>query len=111
MKVAENKKYQSKKQKRLFIWTVVAVVLLVAAWNAGTYSRLFGFEPHWVGNNFVFLFPMMIVSMVIVCFTGGLTIINWRQLPNKTINILTVILSFYIISSVIYNSIMLLRQH
>ena len=110
MNVADDKKYQSKKQKRLFIWTLVAVGLFIAAWNADTFSRLFGFEPpHWVGDNFIFLFPVMIASLVILCFTGGLTIINWRQLPNKTINIITVILSFYVISSIAYTCIMLLR--
>ena len=109
--MTDDRSYQSKKQKRLFIWTIVAVVLFIVAWNADSSSRLFGFESHRAGNSFVFLFPVMIVSLVIVCFTGGLTIIKWRQLPDNTINIIIIVLSFFIISAIAYNAVMLLRQH
>ena len=117
MEVADNKKYQKyqKKQKRLFIWTIIAVMLFVVAWTAGIYRHFFGFNPHKAGDNFAFnvafLFPATIMSLLILYFTGGLTITNWRRLPNKKISIFTVLLALSIIAYVIYYVIMVLRQH
>lgn len=113
MEVVDDKKYY-KKQRRLLVWTIIAVVLFVVAWAAGIYRPFFGFDPHWAGDNFAFnvafLFPATIMSLVISYFTGGLTITNWRRLPNKKISILTVLLSFSIIVYVVYYFIMTLRQ-
>jgi hypothetical protein len=108
MKVAHDKNYYSKKQKWLLVWTAFAIILLVAGWNISILGQLFGFETYWAYDNFVFLFPVMIVSLVIVCCTCGLTIVNWRRLPNKNISIITVILSLWMISSITYNFTMLL---
>ena len=114
MEVVNHKKYY-KKQRRLFVWTVIAFVLFVVAWIAGIYREFFGFNPHWAGDNFAFnvafLFPATIISVLILYFTGGLTITNWRQLPNKKVSILTVLLSLSVIAYVTYYFIMVLRQH
>ncbi|MEO8415366.1 MAG: hypothetical protein ABI472_17025 [Ginsengibacter sp.] len=114
MEVVDNKKYY-KKQRRLFVWTITAVLLFVVAWTAGIYRRFFGFDPYWADDNFAFnvafLCPATIISLLILYFTGGLTIANWRQLPNKKISILTVFLSFSLIAYVAYYFIMLFRQH
>jgi hypothetical protein len=114
MEVVDDKKYY-KKQRRLFIWTIIAVVLFMIAWTADIYRQFFGFDPHWAGDNFAFnvafLFPATIVSLLILYFTGGLTIINWRQLPNKKMSIFTVLLSFSVIAYVAYNFIIALRIH
>ena len=114
MEIVDNKKYY-KKQRRLFIWTIIAVVLFLVAWTAGIYRQFFGFDPHWAGDNFVFnvvfLFPATIISLLILYFTGGLTITNWRRLPNKRISILTILLSFSVIAYVAYYFILLFRQH
>lgn len=114
MQVVDDKKYY-KKQKRLFVWTIIAVVLFLVAWTAGIYRQYFGFDPHWAGDNFVFnltfLFPAVIISLLVSYFTAGLTIINWRRLPNKKISVITLLLSLSLISYVTYVFIMVMRQH
>ena len=114
MDAVDSRKYY-KKQRRLFIWTIIAVVLFLAAWAAGIYRQFFGFDPHWAGDNFAFnvafLFPATIISLLILYFTCGLTITNWRQLPNKKVSALTVFLSLSVIVFVTYYFIMVLRQH
>lgn len=104
-----------KKQKRLFILTIVAVIIFIVVWTAGIYRQYFGFDPHWAGDNFVFnvtyLFPATIFSTLVCYFTCGLTITNWKSLPNKKISIMTVLLSLLLIFYVGYSFLMVLRQH
>jgi uncharacterized membrane protein len=104
-----------KKQKILFIWTIVAVLIFILAWTAGIYRQYLGFDPHWAGDNFVFnltyLFPATIFSTLVCYFTGGLTVMNWKSLPNKKLSIVTVLLSLFLIFYVSYGFLMVLRQH
>jgi len=114
MEGVDHIKYQ-KKQKRFFIWTIAAVSFFIIAWTLGIYRHLFGFDPRWAGDNFVFniffLFPVTIVCLLICYFTGGLTIINWCRLPNKMISIFTIFLSLLLIGYVGYYFLILMRQH
>ena len=114
MDTIDHIKYR-KKQKRLLTWTIVAVTLFIIAWTAGIYRHLFGFNPHWAGDNFVFnltfLFPVTIFSTLVCYFTCSLTILNWKSLPKKKISTLTVLLSLLLIFYVSYNFLMVLRQH
>lgn len=114
MNTVDYNKYQ-RKQKRLFIWTIAAVSFFIIAWTAGVYRHLFGFDPHWAGDNFgfniFFLFPATIICLLICYFTGGLTLIDWRRLPNKKISVITVLLSLLLIGYVGYYFLMLMRQH
>jgi hypothetical protein len=103
-----------RKQKRLFIWTIVALVIFVVAWTAGIYREYFGFNPHWAGDNLgfnlIYLFPATIFSTLVCYFTAGLTIMYWKSLPNKKISIVTVFLSLVLIFYVAYSFLMMLRQ-
>lgn len=109
----DHNKYH-KKQKRIFVWTIIAVVLFVMAWSAGIYRHLFGFDPHWAGDNFVFnlsfLFPATIFSSLVCYFTAGLTIVNWKNLPSKKTSVLTVLLSLALLLYVGYSFLMVLRK-
>jgi len=103
-----------KKQKRWFLWTIIAVVLFVIAWSAGIYRHLFGFNPQWAGDNFVFnmslLFPATIFSSLVCYFTAGLTILHWKSMPSKKISVLTVLLSLSLLLYVGYSFLMVLRK-
>jgi hypothetical protein len=114
MDLADNIKY-GRKQKRIFTWAIIAVSLFILAWTASIYRHLFGFDPHWAGANFVFnvtfLFPATIISLLISYFTGGLTVVNWRNLPNKKISVITVLLSLSLIVYVFCNVLTVFRQH
>ena len=104
-----------KKQRRLFKLTLFALVLFIIAWVAGMYRHIFGFNPHWAGDNFafnfMFLFPAITISILILYFTGGLTILNWRLLPNKKISTFIILISASFIGFVCYSLVMVLRQH
>ena len=102
-------------QNRLFYWTLIAFAIFVISWIAGIYRHLFGFDPHWAGDNFVFnftfLFPVTFICLLIMFFTGGLTILNWKSLPNLVKKIVTIILSYGLLFYVAHYILTLLRQH
>jgi hypothetical protein len=108
MNTTETQKYHSKKQKRLLVWTIVAVILLTVAWNIGIISQLFGFNAYWVQDNFTFL-SVMSISLVIVCVTSISTIINWRKLPDRNISIVIVIISLWMIIVILRTGIAILK--
>jgi hypothetical protein len=104
-----------KRLNSLFYWTLFAFVIFIVSWTASTFRHLLGFDPHFAGNNFafniLFLFPATIVCLLIMFFTGGLTIRYWKTIPNLTKKIITVILSYGVLIFVVYTFLMVLRQH
>ena len=105
----------SVRQKRIFYFSLFAFLLFILAWTAGIFRAYFGFDPDWIGDNFAFniafLFPSIIVSLVISWFCFGLTISHWKQLPNKRQKILTLIMTLSLMLFSVYVWIMVLRQH
>ena len=104
-----------KRQNKLFYWTLVAFAIFIISWTASAFRHLFGFDPHWAGDNFafnfMFLFPATVICLVIMFFTGGLTIGYWKTLPNLTKKIVTLFLSYGVLFFVAYTFLMVLRQH
>jgi hypothetical protein len=113
--IAKDQDKYVKRQNRLFYWTLFAFAVFIISWTASAFRHIFGFDPHWAGDNFafniMFLFPATIICLLIMFFTGGLTIGNWKHLPNLTKKIVTVSLSYGVLIFVAYAILMLLRQH
>jgi len=103
-----------RRQNRLFYWTLFAFSIILISWTASSFRHLLGFDPHWAGDNFafniMFLFPATIICLLILFFTGGLTIGYWKTLPSLTKKLITLILSFGVIIFVGYVFLMVLRQ-
>lgn len=104
-----------KRLNRLFYWAIAGFSLFLFSWIASSFRHLFGFDPHWAGDNFafnvMFLFPATMVSVVILFFTGGLTLGYWKTLPNLTKKVVTVVLSYGVLLFVGYVFLMVFRQH
>lgn len=102
-----------KRQNRLFYWTIFAFLLFITSCIASEYRNLLGFDPNFAGDNFafnfMFLFPLTFICLLIMLFTGGLTIGYWRHLPNMFKKIVTLLLSFAVISFIAYTVLMILR--
>jgi hypothetical protein len=113
--VIQNQNKFMKRQNRLFYWTLVAFAIFIVSWTASTFRHLLGFDPHWAGDNFafniMFLFPTTIVCLLIMFFTGGLTIGYWKTIPNLTKKIVTVTLSYGVLIFMAYKILIVFRQH
>jgi len=111
--VTQDQKKFVKRQNRLFYWSLVAFIIFVVSKTASRFRHLLGFDPHWKGDNFefniMFLFPVTIVCLLIMFFTGGLTIGYWKTIPNMTKKIVTVTLSYGVIIFVAYTILMVFR--
>lgn len=103
-----------KRQNRLFYWTLIAFALFMITLVISTLRYLFRFDSHLANHNFVFnflfLFPATVISCIIMLFTGGLTVGQWKDYPNLTKKISTIILAFGEIIFVCYCFIMALNQ-
>jgi hypothetical protein len=112
--IADNAKYR-KKQKRLFIWTTIALLIFVLAWIMSTYREVFGFHYHGPGDNFAFNFtyfyPPLFFSLLVCYFTAGHTIFDWRRLQNKKLGILTLSISLVVIFYTCYKFVLILKDH
>jgi hypothetical protein len=110
----EPEKYK-KKQNRLFYWTLVTFFIFLISLIVSEFRQFFGFDPHWAGDNFgfnfLFLFPMTIICVSILFFTGGLTIGYWKTFPSLPKKIVTIILSYGVIIFVSYVFLSALKRH
>ncbi len=90
-----------KRQNRLFYWSLFGFILFLLACIASEFRQALGFDPHWVGDNFAFnlmyLFPVTILSLIILILTATLTLVYWKTLENKTKKITSLIFSFSVI--------------
>jgi hypothetical protein len=104
-----------RRQNRLFYWTLVTFSIFLISLIASEFRQFFGFDPHWVGDNFgfnwLFLFPMTAICVSILFITGGLTIGYWKTFPSLNRKIVTIILSYGVIIFVSYVFLNVLRRH
>jgi hypothetical protein len=101
-------------ENKLLTWCIIGISIILITWTLSSIKYLFGFDPGWAGDNFIFnifiLYPSNIIALIILYITGGLAITDRKKFQNKRKQFLILILSYGVIIYVGYIFIMFLRQ-
>ena len=101
-------------ENRLLTWCIIGVSSIAIIWAISSLRYLFGINPSSAGDNFgfnIFMFyPINIIALIILYFTGGLAITERKRFKNYKKKYIIIIFSYGIIIYVGYTFIMLLRH-
>lgn len=101
-------------QRQLFKWSVVGFSIFVFVFLITLFKHLLGFDAQVASYNFAFniyfVFPLTLLSIIILFFTGGLTVIYWKRLLNIKRKTATLFFAFSVLFYVVFTLISVMRH-
>ena len=101
-------------QRQLFKWSVVGFSIFIFVFLITLFKHLLGFDAQVASYNFdfniYFVFPLTLLSIIILFFTGGLTVIYWKRLLNIKRKTATLFFAFSVLFYVVFTLINAMRH-
>ena len=112
---ANNETEQFEKyQRQLFKWSVVGFSIFIFVFLVILFKDWLGFDAQVASYNFAFnmgfVIPLTLLSIIILFFTGGLTVIYWKKLLNKKRKTATLFFAFSVLFYVGFTLISIMRH-
>ncbi len=102
-------------EKWIFVLSLCASCLVILVFLASEFRYFFGFNPHWIGDNFafnlIFVLPTTVICFIVFFYTGWLTLFYWKRLPSLKKKIFSLLVSYSFVLYSIINFVIVLRMH